>query len=431
MLEIKQKTSIVDEINRLSTDAVFEKGTGCNKKLAQSGWDILAQDVSFPIAVIKEEALNNNARWMQSFADKSAVKLAPHGKTTMAPELFKLQIEQGCWGISLATVPQVINAYHQGIKRIILANQLVGAYHFNLIADLLLQDDFTFFCFVDSVENAHRLGAFFTERNISLNILLEIGVEGGRCGWRDINNISPLVQAIQQYNCLRISGLSFYEGVIHGDNALSKVDDFVFGVTQLAERLQKEQAFYCDEVIITGAGSAWYDVVAKQLMAKESHGVNFTAIIRPGCYLIHDTGIYQDAQKTVLERSSMACDISGELLSSLELWAYVHSTPEPGLAIIGLGKRDVAFDAGLPTPQLFSHPNAKDSNKLLKTNEQWQVTDIMDQHCMMTFPKDVVLSPGDLVCFSTSHPCLTIDKWRQIGIVNDDYIVKKTIATYF
>ena len=111
----------------------IEKGSGCLTRLNKQGWNILAEEVSFPIAVIKEQALSNNALWMQNFSEQAKVKLAPHGKTTMAPDLFKLQIEQGCWGISLATVPQVISAYEQGISRIILANQLIGAYHFALM----------------------------------------------------------------------------------------------------------------------------------------------------------------------------------------------------------------------------------------------------------------------------------------------------------
>jgi len=420
------------------TSEVYEKGSGCKEKLKQQGWNILAQEVSFPIAVIKEQAINNNAQWMQTFTEKSKVKLAPHGKTTMATEFFKLQLEKGCWGISLATVPQVINAYQSGVKRIILANQLIGSHHFNLIADLLAHEDLSFYCFVDSIENAHRLGEFFSARNISLNILLEIGVDGGRCGWRDIHNVMPLVEVIQQYDCLRLSGLSFYEGVIHGDNALTKINSFVESVIELAAQLQQSQAFSAGETLITGAGSAWYDVVAKRLMASTSHCVEFTAIIRPGCYLIHDTGIYQEAQQAVIERSELACDITGELVSSLELWAYVHSIPEPGLAIIGLGKRDVAFDAGLPTPEFYYRPNShSSSNNTFEadepqlTDDRWQVTNIMDQHCMMTLPSEVELLPGDLVCFSTSHPCLTMDKWRQVAIVDEKHRVKRTIATYF
>ena len=414
-----------------SKKITFDKGMGCQVQLAQKGWNILDEDVSFPIATLNEKILESNAKWMQSFIQQSGVELAPHGKTTMAPELFNMQIEHGAWGMSLATVPQVITAYQHGIKRVILANQLIGAYHFQLISELLEQDDFSFYCFVDSIENAHALGQYFTERKVAINILIEIGVAQGRCGWRDLSTLPELLDVINLYDGLQLSGLSFYEGVIHGDDASKKVSHFVEGVVDLAVELNEKNIFDTDDVIITGAGSAWYDIVAEQLQKLRKQNICFQAILRPGCYLIHDTGIYHDAQQDLLARSQLACDISGELISSLELWAYVQSVPESGLAIIGLGKRDAAFDAGLPTPQQIYRPHEMQNTKPEPVDSQWQVINIMDQHCMMTFPENAALKPGDLMCFSTSHPCLTIDKWRHIGIVNDDYLVTKTIATYF
>lgn len=412
-----------------SRESVFEKGSGCLTDLHVSGWNLLAEEVSFPIAVINQKSLLNNAKWMQEFSNKSSVKLAPHGKTSMAPALFKVQLEQGCWGISLATVPQVINAFQNGINRIMLANQLVGAYHMKLIADLLSTNELEFYCFVDSVENIHVLGKYFDVRNVSLNILVEVGILNGRCGWRDTDKIAVLLDAIGEYPHLHLCGISFYEGVIQGDDAADKIVEFVKSITTIFGELCSENKFDSKDIIITGAGSAWYDIVAKELSANNvTPGVQYLPVIRPGCYLVHDTGIYQDAQKAVVDRSQLACDISGDLISSLELWAYIQSVPESGLAVIGLGKRDVAFDAGLPTAEYLYRPGTKQP---VKIENGCQVVKIMDQHCMMKFDANTSLKPGDLVCFSTSHPCLTLDKWRQVGIIDDNFIVKQTIETYF
>lgn len=426
---IDKQTKLSDNTINISKQGAYEKGSGCLITLENKGWDLLAEEVSFPIAVMKDTSLLNNAKWMQEFSDNSDVKLAPHGKTSMAPELFKLQLEQGCWGISLATVPQVINAYTSGVKCIILANQLVGKYHFKLIADLLLKGSLTFYCFVDSVENAQQLDEYFTQRGVSLNILIELGVEGGRCGWRDFDDMSALIDIISQSQSLQLCGVSFYEGVIHGNEAQANICQFIDKVKKLTNDLADLNVFANPEVIITGAGSAWYDVVTEQLMADDHlNNIKYQVIIRPGCYLIHDTGIYQVAQEQVLERSQLACDVTGELTSSLELWAYVHSIPESGFAIIGLGKRDAAFDAGLPTPEYVYRPGDIAPRKV---DDSWQVTDIMDQHCMMKITANDSLLPGDIVIFSTSHPCLTIDKWRHIGIRDENFVVNKTIATFF
>ncbi|MFC4701957.1 alanine racemase [Glaciecola siphonariae] len=412
---------------------IFEKGAGCKDVLSTDGWHLLKEEVSLPIAVLNIKDLNSNARWMQAFSEKAKVKLAPHGKTTMAPTLFHQQLEQGCWGISLATVAQVHNAFVHGIKRIIMANQLVGKYHMNAIAELLATGELDFYCFVDSVQNIHALGEFFTQRNLDLNILIEVGVEHGRCGWRDADNITPLLEAIRLYPRLKLSGLSFYEGVIHSENAQAMVSDFVERICALFARLYHSKHFSLTEPILTGAGSAWYDLVSDIIVSSPAlQGIDLTAIIRPGCYLIHDKGIYQDAQNQVLGRSQIACDLKGDLVSSLTVWAYVHSVPESGFAIVGAGKRDFAFDAGFPKPEWVYRPTS-DCLALRPTriDQHCEVIKVMDQHCMISFDTTLSLAPGDMVCFSTSHPCLTMDKWRYIALIDEDFVVRKTIETFF
>lgn len=402
------------------------KGTGEQTLLAKKGWNLLAEDVGLPAAVLSESAIEKNARWMQGFSQQAGVKLAPHGKTTMAPSLFKQQLDAGAWAISLATVPQVISAYQHGVKRVIMANQLVGKYHCEQLVALLRDTDFEFYCFVDSVDNLRWLGEFFQHHQVTLHVLLEIGVQGGRCGWRDLKDVSALVDVTTKYSSISLAGLSFYEGVIHGENAEQKVVDFIAEIKLLCHVLVSQKAFDTEQVLITGAGSAWYDVVAKELTTDTS--IDYVPVIRPGCYLIHDTGIYQDAQQTVMSRSQLACDIGGDLISSLTIWAYVYSVPEPGLMIIGFGKRDAAFDAGLPTPELHFRPGNESPSQAPK---HWQSVKIMDQHLMVKTHEEDDVKVGDIIVFSTSHPCLTMDKWRLINIANDNYMVHKQIETFF
>lgn len=75
--------------------------------LAALGWNLLAEDVSLPVAVLSESRLAHNLAWMNRFIAAYGLKLAPHGKTTMSPGLFQRQLQAGAWGITLATAPQV------------------------------------------------------------------------------------------------------------------------------------------------------------------------------------------------------------------------------------------------------------------------------------------------------------------------------------
>ncbi|WP_102795168.1 amino acid deaminase [Bowmanella denitrificans] len=407
------------------TVAAFTKGTGDHQSLDQ-GWSILAEQVSLPTAVLSRQALQNNQAWMTEYAARTGVRLAPHGKTSMAPELFSLQLQSGSWAMSLATAPQVVAASLAGVSRIIMANQLVGKHNMQLIAGQL-QKGLEFYCFVDSIDNANALNQYFQAHGLQLNVLLEIGVSGGRCGVRGIVQADALAEIITTLPALRLRGVAFYEGVIHGIDAPQQIRRFVGDIRTMALTWHKQKRFAEGEVILTGAGSAWYDLVAEQ-MDSNSLPQDMAVVIRPGCYLIHDTGIYQDAQAGVKSRSRMACDIQGDLVSSLQVWAYVQSVPEPGMAIIGLGKRDAAFDAGLPTPMLHYRPGDKAP---VPTPAHWQLTRIMDQHAMLKISAEDKLTVGDILCFSTSHPCLTMDKWRYLGIVDADYRIRQLIQTCF
>jgi D-serine dehydratase len=404
--------------------SLASKGIG---DIKQAAWNILAEDISLPVAVLKQTALQNNLEWMANYARQLGVKLAPHGKTSMAPALFKAQIAAGAWGMTLATAPQVAAACQQGIERIIMANQLVGKRNFALIAQLLRTTKLEFYCFVDSIANATALNQFFSQQGLTLNVLIEVGVESGRCGVRGDQQALALAEHIKGLANIKLRGVAFYEGVIRGDDQASAIRYFVENIKQLTLTMTEHCLFAAGDIIISGAGSVWYDIVAEQLVSS-TLPANCMVVIRPGCYVIHDTGIYQVAQQQLRERSNLACEVSGDLISCLEVWAYVQSVPEPGMAIIGFGKRDAAFDAGLPTPECHFRPGWQQTTNV---TEQWKLTKIMDQHAMLSFPPDSDLQPGDIMSFSTSHPCLTLDKWRTLAIVDDNLNVIELIETEF
>ena len=65
-------------------------------------WNLLDGALPFPQAVIKDTALAHNHAWMRDFTSATGVLLAPHGKTTMAPQIFAQQ-RRWCVGITVAT----------------------------------------------------------------------------------------------------------------------------------------------------------------------------------------------------------------------------------------------------------------------------------------------------------------------------------------
>ena len=385
---------------------------------------LVDEDISLPVAIIKQSALTNNLNWMQSFADHHQVKLSPHGKTSMTPDFFRQQLENGAWGITVATPAQAEVAAMAGAKRIIMANQLVGKTNIAIIEQLIREFDVDFYCCVDSPVNVQQLSQHFANTEQSLKVLIEFGVPGGRCGCRSPQEVLELAQAIQDVPALSLTGIEVYEGVIHGDNAEQDIRTFIKQALSSVKNLASD-GLITGQPIITGAGSAWYDVVAECL----ANLTDYLAIIRPGCYAIHDTGIYLDAQSKVLQRAQVnqgyACELGGDLESALEVWAYVISRPEPTKLVVGLGKRDVAFDAGLPIAERGYRDGDAISVKGLTA------TAVMDQHTFVETDGSSEIEVGDMIAFSTSHPCLTFDKWRYIAISDDDYQVTNWVETCF
>ncbi|WP_135381133.1 amino acid deaminase [Vibrio tasmaniensis] len=385
---------------------------------------LVDEDISLPVAIIKQSALTNNLNWMQSFADHHQVKLSPHGKTSMTPAFFHQQLENGAWGITVATPAQAEIAAMAGAKRIIMANQLVGKTNMAIVEQLISEFDIDFYCCVDSSVNVQQLNQYFSNTKQTLKVLIEFGVAGGRCGCRSPQEVLELAQTIQDTPALSLAGIEVYEGVIHGDNAEQDIRTFLKQALTSVESLASD-GLITGQPIITGAGSAWYDVVAECL----ANLTDYLAIIRPGCYAIHDTGIYLDAQSKVLQRAQVnqgyACELGGDLESALEVWAYVISRPEPTKLVVGLGKRDVAFDAGLPIAERGYRNGEAISVKGLTS------TAVMDQHTFVETDGSSEIEVGDMIAFSTSHPCLTFDKWRYIAISDDEHQVTKWVETCF
>ncbi|MBR8314390.1 amino acid deaminase [Burkholderia dolosa] len=391
-------------------------------------WNLLAEDVSLPAAVLYEDRIEHNLKWMQAFVQQYGVKFAPHGKTTMAPQLFRRQLDAGAWGITLATAHQTQAAYHGGVRRVLLANQLVGRHNMTIVAGLLSDPDFEFFCLVDSVDSVDQLGRFFGELKKPLNVLLELGVPGGRAGVRDTAQRNAVLDAIARYpDTLKLAGIELYEGVLKEEG---EIRAFLQQAVALTRELAEAGRFARTPAILSGAGSAWYDVVAEEF-AKASDAGFAEVVLRPGCYLTHDVGIYKKAQTDVFARNPIAHKMGEGLLPALQLWAYVQSVPEPGRAIVALGKRDAAFDAGLPEPARHFRPGRDGAPRDVAATDGWAVTGMMDQHAYLQIPPRADVKVGDMVAFDISHPCLTFDKWRQLLVVDPQFRVTEVIETFF
>jgi D-serine dehydratase len=395
------------------------------EEIAHLDWNLLREDLSLPAAVLYEEKLHHNLNWMRQFISAYGVKLAPHGKTTMAPRLFALQLESGAWGITLATAHQTQVAYAHGVRRILMANQLIGKQNMAIIADMLRDPEFEFYSLVDSAEQIDQLGAFFSRHGLRINVLLELGIDGGRAGIRTDAQLQSVLAALARWpGAIALCGVELCEGILHDEPA---VRAFLERAVKTTHQLISENRFQRQTVLLSGAGSAWYDVVAEVFSAAKFNAP-VEIVLRPGCYLTHDVGNYREAQSRILANNPIARRMQSGLVPALHVWAYVQSIPEPARAIVGLGRRDASFDSGLPVPALHYRPGSASPQT---TPSHWVVTKLMDQHAYLEIESGDDLHVGDMIAFDICHPCLTFDKWRTLPILNASYQVVDIIQTYF
>lgn len=393
--------------------------------ILQPGWNLLREDLSLPSAVLYQERLTHNLGWMREFISGYGARLAPHGKTTMAPRLFHMQLEAGAWGITLATAHQTLVAYSHGVRRVLMANQLVGKENMAIIARLLRDPGFEYYCLVDSAAQIDQLGAFFAEQGQRLHVLLEIGVMGGRTGVRNDAQLNGVLEALSHWEqTIALDGVELFEGVLDDE---ASIREFLESATAITRKLMGEKRIHRTPVLLSGAGSAWYDVVA-EVFSSTGLGESVEIVLRPGCYLTHDVGAYRKAQQRILRSNPVAHRMTSGLVPALQVWAYVQSIPEEDKAIIGMGKRDAAFDSGLPAPALHYRPG----DALPKAApSHWETTKMMDQHGYLKISPRDDLRVGDMIGFDICHPCLTFDKWRTLPVLDSAYNVVDIVQTFF
>ncbi len=389
----------------------------------------MLNDLSLPAMVLKETALENNLAVMARYSAENGFLLAPHGKTTMAPELFRRQLAAGAWGITVANTDQAAVAFRSGAARVLVANQVVGRAAGRAVVDQLDQGARELYCLVDSVPGVELLSANLEGAGLHdrIGVFIELGVRGRRTGVRSSDQALAVAQAVAASPQLLLVGTEGFEGLLASDRspaALETVDRYLDDLRSLTVLLAKEHAFPGPgPVLVSAGGSRYFDRVAQVLGSGRYEGLEVRLVVRSGCYLVHDHGTYAGASPLVPGAWG-----GGSLVPALEVWAEVLSVPETGHVIVGMGKRDVPYDIGLPIPLHL----VRGYDGRLEPFAGGDLTRLDDQHgYLQVRPGQAPVAPGDRIGFGISHPCTAFDKWREVLLVNDDYEVLDHIATFF
>lgn len=383
---------------------------------------------SWPVMVIKLSAVEHNIAALADYCANHEVSLAPHVKTTMSPQLWERQLAAGAWGLTVATPHQARVVRAHGVRRIFLANELVDATAAAWAVDEMASDDgFELTCYVDSAAGARILGEATRSRGgRRLRVVVELGHDGGRTGCRTDAEAVSVARAVQQEPSLALVGVAGYEGTLGHDRSTTTVEAVSAFVHRLrvmlvafdSQGLLDEDA---GEYLVSCGGSAFFDLVTAGLKGAWDTRLPVRVLLRSGAYVTHDSLLYK--------RLSPLADapVNSRLKPAIEVWGQVLSCP-PHLALLGVGKRDISFDEGMPVVLGARSLAGTGGIRALKG---CTVDQLNDQHAYLSVPDSNDLAVGDLVCLGISHPCTAHDKWQLVPLVDDDHRVVETARSYF
>ncbi|MET9717675.1 amino acid deaminase [Streptomyces rochei] len=378
-----------------------------------------------PVLALSAERLEHNLRLMETYSARHGLAFAPHGKTSMAPQLFQRQIEHGAWGITLAVPHQVRVARAFGVQRVFLANELVDAAALRWISSELDADpDFRFVCYVDSVRGVELMDAALTEAGASrpVDVVVELAAgEGARTGVRTEAQCAAVADAVAGARTLRLAGVAGYEGEVP-DADTGKVRAWLRRLVALAVDFDGAGRFDgLEEIVVSAGGSAWFDAVADVFAEVPDLSLPVLKLLRSGAYVSHDDGHYREL--TPFNRVPE----EGALEPAFRLWSQVVSRPSPGQAFTNAGKRDAAYDLHLPFAQVVRPADGGPERPATGI----EVTGLSDQHAWLRTTEEADLEVGDWLGAGLSHPCTSFDKWQLIPVAEADGTVVDYIRTFF
>ncbi|EST32178.1 alanine racemase [Streptomyces roseochromogenus] len=380
-----------------------------------------ADGFTTPVLALSAERLEHNLALMETYAARHGLAFAPHGKTSMAPQLFQRQIEHGAWGITLAVPHQVRVARAFGIQRVFLANELVDAPALRWIAGELAADPaFRFVCYVDSVHGVELMDSALQGSARPVDVVVELGAgEGARTGVRTEADARAVADAVAATGTLRLVGVAGYEAQVPGADP-GLVRAWLDRLVALAVEFDKAGRFAeASEIIVSAGGSEWFDAVADVFARIPDLSLPVLRLLRSGAYVSHDDVHY--SRLTPFNRVPE----EGALEPAFRLWAQVVSRPSADQAFVNAGKRDAAYDLDLPVVQVVR----RDGTERPATGIE--VSALSDQHLWLRTDPGADVEVGDWIGLGLSHPCTSFDKWQLIPVAEADGTVVAYIRTFF
>lgn len=344
------------------------------------------RDVDTPALLIDLDNLERNISVLAAYCNEQKIDLRAHAKTHKSVEIAKLQIRHGAVGICCQKVSEAEVFVQNGIKDILITNQVLGELKITRLAGLAKKSKMGV-C-VDDPANVEELNRIAAEQDVHLTILIELDVGGGRCGIRSKQTLNLMANKIANASHLVFGGLQAYHGGaqhIYDYRLRRQAIEHAVSKVSACSRWLLSHGFSCRS--ITGGGTGTYPFET---------GSGLYTELQCGSYVFMDA----DYGKIRMENKQIITTFE----NSLFVLTTVMSKTNAKRAICDAGLKAHSIDSGPP---------------LVREARSVEYIASSDEHTILHDPENI-LRLGDKLLLVPGHcdPTVNMHNW-YIGIRKD------------
>ena len=353
---------------------------------------MLKSELDTPSLILDIDIFDANLKKMRDFAAGAGKKLRPHAKTHKCPEIARRQLAAGnCAGICAAKLSEAEALAAAGIEDILITSPVSAPWKMervgklnSAISGLLLV--------VDHPLQLEMLSAQASREN-PLHVVIDVDPEMGRTGVA-FDEALEFARRIAAYPELVLDGVQCYAGHLQHIVSAGERAEQSSRLMQLgASAFRSVAAEYPSCRIFTGTGTG---TSAADLLIPE------LTDIQVGSYCM------MDAEYLAVEHSGP------QYAAALRMISSVISCRIPGHATIDAGTKSIYVTPGAP-PRVIDQTDFRPGFAY-----SW---DFGDEHGHLTFPPEVVMTPGERVELVVSHCDPTVNLADRLWIVKGEEVI--------
>lgn len=351
--------------------------------------------IDTPALIIDKDIAIKNIEMMQNIANKHGVVLRPHIKTHRMSYFAKIQIDKGATGIACAKIGEAEVMAANGIKDILIANEIVGEMKYTRLKKL--HREIKIRTGIDNQVQIDQIEKIFEGEAKPLEVLIELEVGENRSGIITDEQLVNIVEYIKTKKNVVLKGIFSHEGHTYkADNVQDCVEkaQIAYKRTIGAAEIIKSLGVEIDTISIGATPSIMNGAFLEGITE-----------LRVGTYIFFDVG----QASAINDFSKCAATVLGTIISQ----------PTKDRIVLDTGAKALVSqnrEGGICSTGGFGY---------VKNSDNVRIGALFDEHGLIydeEFSKKVQI--GDKIEIIPSHICPTVNLYDEAYIVSQDKIVE-------